>query len=107
MALVHLVGPDDTTGKCVMCLAHAKQLQWNAYQGEIKAAHAAGGDRVQWLAWLPALDKEILDGPYRAVPGDAPQLGVVDGLCWDHVAGIGAPAPPSPVIPAGLIPGKR
>jgi hypothetical protein len=108
MGTVHLVGPDPD-GKCVICLMHAKQAQWEMYQDEIKAAHAASGEVVRWLAWPAGLDQQIFEAQYRLVPGDAPQLGLVP-LCWDHVAGIGQPprvqhlAAP---IPPGLLKGKR
>jgi hypothetical protein len=106
---VHLTGPGEPRGKCVFCLAAAKQVQWDQYQDQIRAGFEAGGDKVTWIPWPPGLDKMILDGPYRAVPGDAPGLGVVDGLCWDHVAGLGQrsglAAAPGP-LPPGLIKGK-
>lgn len=109
MGTVHLVGPAEPAGKCVFCLAAAKQVQWEQYQDEIKAGFAAPGDTTVWIPWPPGLDKQIGDGLYRAVPGDAPGLGVVDGLCWDHVAGLGArsnlAAAPGP-LPPGLMKGK-
>jgi len=106
---VRLNGPALADGKCIMCLARAKQVQWEQYQDEIKAGYEAPGDKVTWIPWPAALDKEIADGPYRAVPGDAPQLGVVDGLCWNDVAGLAQPQPPQrlAVPPPGLIPGRR
>lgn len=112
MGTVHLVGPADARGKCVFCLARAKQTQWEQYQDEIRAGHEAGGDMVVWIPWPAALDKEIMDGPYRAVPGDAPHLGVVAGLCWDDVAGLGQPktsglAPANGPLPPGLLKGPR
>jgi hypothetical protein len=108
MGVAHLIGPGDTEGKCVICLMLAKQAQWEMYQDELKAAHAASGEVVRWLAWPSGLDAQILDGPYTGVPGEAPQLGVVRGLCWDHVAGIGRPkvqhiAAP---MPPGLMKGR-
>jgi hypothetical protein len=108
MGTVHFNGPNDPDGKCVICLMHAKQAQWEMHQDEVKAAIAASGEKQVWIPWPSGL--VILDGPYRAVPGDAPQMGLVDGLCWDHVAGL-KPARPTfletpGVMPPGLLKGR-
>jgi hypothetical protein len=105
---VHFVGPAGADRKCVMCLMHAKQKQWEMYQAEIKAGNSASGEEVRWLAWLPGLDAEIFEAQYMAVPGDAPQLGIVP-LCWDHVAGIGARPAVQHIaapVPPGLLKGR-
>lgn len=111
MGVVHLNGPEDPRGKCVLCLARAKQVQWEQYQDDIKAGYAAPAEKVTWIPWPAALDREILDGPYRAVAGDAPHLGIIDGLCWDDIAGFGQPkgsiVSANGAIPPGLLKGKK
>lgn len=111
MGTVHLNGPPDPEGLCPMCLMAVKQVQWEMYQDEIKAGYEASGEKTTWIPWPEALT--ILPGRYRAVPGDAPGLGIVDGLCWDHVAGVRErEAMPSLLaangpLPPGLMKGKR
>lgn len=112
MGIVHMNGPADPHGKCPFCLMHAKQVQWSMYQADAEAAWRAPGDEVRYFPWPPALDKEVLEGRYRAVPGDAPHLGIMDGLCWDHVAGIAGQqasglAVARQPLPPGLMKGKR
>ena len=83
---------------CLACLMTAKQRQWEAHQGEIQAGADKGGDELTVIPWPEGLTNELAHGDYRAVCGEFPHLGVVDGLCWAHVAGIN-PAP----MPAGLL----
>lgn len=109
MGAVHLNGPDPGGRPCPMCLMAAKQHQWERFQEQIKAGFAQPADQETWIPW-PADGPKILAGMYRAVPGEAPQLGIVDGLCWDHVAGFGASRPPALLdgkgIPPGLLKGR-
>lgn len=112
MGIVHLNGPTDATGKCVICLAEAKQKQWETSQDEINAGSAASGDKTTYIPWPRGLDNEIQDGRYRGIAGAAPQMGVIDGLCWDHMAGVQEQKPASAltqeaVIPPGLLRGGR
>ena len=111
MGTVHLNGPDLGGGECVICVSQAKQRQWERYQKDIEAGLSAPADETAWIPWPADLDKQILDGRYTGVPGDAPSLGVVRGLCWDHVAGINPSGSPSSLItggplPRGLLKGK-
>ena len=114
MGIVHLTGPPDCPdGRwCVACLMDAKQKQWEAHQEKIQAGYAAPGDQVTWIPWLTALTPELRPGVYRAVSGELPMLGVVDGLCWDHVAGTnptrapGSLLEPATKLPPGLRKGK-
>ncbi len=112
MGRVIMIGPVDEASACPFCLMAAKQKQWEMYQDQIKAGYEASGEKVTVIPWPAALDSEILDGAYRAVPGDAPQLGLVAGLCWNHVAGIGPTRTPSGLVggvtglPAGFRKGK-
>lgn len=97
---------------CPACLMIAKQQQWETHQDEIQAGYEASGEKLTVIPWLPALNTELRTGRYRAVCGEFPQLGIIDGLCWQHVAG-GRPHQPqqqaSPLVaaPAGLIKRKR
>jgi hypothetical protein len=107
MGAVHLNGPAEARTACPFCLMAAKQLQWEMYADEIKAGYEASGEKVTWIPWPEVLDKQLQDGRYRAVPGDAPALGMTDGLCWDHVAGVHeGPAAPGQqlVVPSGPLP---
>jgi hypothetical protein len=113
MGTVHLNGPPDPPGErwCVACLMAAKQAQWEAYQSDIEKALAADDATVKWIEWPPG-PVTMRAGEYRAVCGDFPQLGVLDGLCWDHVAGFKAAPAPLPLdtttkLPPGLLKGKR
>jgi hypothetical protein len=89
---------------CLACLMTAKQRHWEANQDDFDKAAAAGGDKLTVIPWPEALTREIREGIYRAVCGEFPSVGVVEPLCWNHVAGID----PSPVAsrlveaPAGL-----
>lgn len=113
MGRVILNGPPDCAepcGWCLFCLMEAKQKQWELNQDRIKAGAEAPGDKLTVIGWLDGLTKELLPGWYRAVCGSAPQLGVVDGLCWGHVAGIQPMHRTSLVdqngAPAGLVKGR-
>ena len=102
-------GPADPFGKCPFCLMQAKQVQWEQYQDDIKAGYQASGEKVTYIPWPAALDARLMDGIYRGVPGDAPHLGVMDGLCWDHVAGVREQGPliaANGALPKGLLKGK-
>jgi len=89
---------------CPACLMTAKQEQWIMYQDDIEAGYAASGEKLTVIEWPQALTKELRTGRYRAVCGEFPMLGIVEGLCWDHVAGAQPRAPqPAPAAP-GLIP---
>ena len=103
MATVHLSEPPDCPDGqwCIVCLMDAKQKQWETHQDKIQEGYAAPGEAVIWIPWIPALTKELRAGRYRAVSGEVPMLGVVDGLCWDHVAGTNPTTAPSSLIPAG------
>lgn len=109
MAQVILNGPVETTRWCIACLMAAKQKQWEMHQEAIQAAYAApASDDPVVIAWPQALYRELFHGDYRAVCGELPMLGVVDALCWNHVAGVNpteAPAGPSPLVEArGQVP---
>lgn len=92
MGRVTMNGP--TPGDhCIICLMDAKQRQWEMYQAEIQAGYAASGEKLAVIPWPDALTREIGRGHYRAVSGDAPGMGIIDGLCWNHVAGINPTAP--------------
>lgn len=103
MGRVVMNGPSQP-GACPACLMIGKQQQWEMYQDEIQAGYEASGEKVAVIPWPSALDAEISLGHYRAVCGEFPSLGIVDGLCWAHVAG-GRPAgAQAQQVPAGLIP---
>lgn len=113
MGRVIMNGPPECPGGydwCVICLCEAKQKQWHLTQDEQAAGLAASGEKTTAIAWPAALTKELNQGTYRAVAGSAPQLGVIDGICWDHVAGLQPMHQTSLVdgqgLPAGLIKGK-
>lgn len=91
MAQVILNGPPDCPdGRwCPVCLMQAKQRQWETYQHEIQMGYGAPAtDKPVVITWPPALTRELFAGWFRAVSGDLPMLGIIDGLCWSHVAGI-------------------
>jgi hypothetical protein len=104
MGQVILNGPPECLqGEyCLSCLMDAKQRQWEAYQEEIKAGYAAPADKKTVIAWPPGLTDTLYVGLYRAVAGDYAQLGVVEPLCWTHVAGIN----PTDTDRPELIPGR-
>jgi hypothetical protein len=115
VAQVIMNGPPDSNAEpwCPVCLMNAKQKQWEAYAYDIKAGYdaPAGGSPVV-IPWPAALTRELFAGRYRAVCGDTPMLGIIDGLCWDHVAGINPTAVPPQLdtqtkLPPGLLKGKR
>jgi len=102
--------PDSPYGEwCPYCLMEAKHKQWSLTQDEQKAGLEASGDKLTVIPWPDGLTKEMQEGRYRAVAGAAPQLGIVDLLCWDHVAGI-APMHESRIVgqdgQSRLIPGR-
>lgn len=115
MGRVIMNGPPDApgaalgTGWCVVCLMAAKQKQWETWQTQIQAGYAAPGDaQPVVIPWPGALTAELSEGLYRAVSGEVPMLGVVDGLCWNHVAGINPTQAPSGLdtttkVPPGLL----
>jgi hypothetical protein len=106
MGRVLLNGPppaDDAYGYCVICLMRAKQQQWTLNEDKIKEGYAASGEKLTVIPWPDGLTNELRYGWYRGVPGDAPQLGIVEGLCWDDVAGM-QPAQQSRLIPGGVAP---
>jgi len=97
MARVIMNGPPPGDW-CPICLMDAKQRQWEAFQDDIQKGYDADADADPVIIpWPAALTKEMLRGDFRAATGEAPSLGIIDGLCWNHVAGIN----PSPA-PAGL-----
>lgn len=103
MGIVHMNEPPDCPdGRwCPACLMAAKQKQWEQFQDEVQAGYAAGGDKVTWIPWPSGLVKELRTGRHRAVCGDFPMLGIVDDLCWDHVAGTNPARPASALIEGG------
>ena len=116
MAQVILNGPPDCPdGRwCPVCLMAAKQKQWETYADDIKAGYDAPAEHGKVvIGWPAALTRELFTGWYRAVCGDLPMLGIVDGLCWNHVAGINPTSADVPQldtqtkIPPGLLKGKR
>jgi hypothetical protein len=117
MARVVLNGPPDPgDGRwCPVCLMDAKQKQWEMNQDKISDGYAAdAATMVVVIPWPDALTREVQRGFYRAVCGDLPMLGIVDGLCWNHVAGINPTNAEVPTqldtrtkIPPGLLRGKR
>jgi hypothetical protein len=100
--------PNVADDACVICLMAVKQQQWEAFKTDIEDAWAADADKLKYIAWLPALDKQIQRGDYLAVCGDFPQLGMIR-ICWDHVAGAYASKPlaadldTTTKLPEGLI----
>jgi hypothetical protein len=113
MAQVIMNGPPDGPGRgwCPVCLMTAKQRQWEMFQEAIQDGYKASGDKPPVIIpWPDALTRELFEGTYRAVSGEAPMLGIVDGLCWNHVAGIN-PTETEPVpqldtstkLPPGLL----
>lgn len=89
MAQVIMLGPPAHTRWCPVCLMAAKQKQWEMFTDEIQAGYAAPADgRPVVLAWPEALTRELFEGEYQAVSADVSMLGLIDGLCWNHVAGI-------------------
>lgn len=113
MARVILNGPPPLERWCPLCLMDAKQKQWEMFQKRIQDGYAASGDTDPVIIrWPDVLTRELCEGAYRAVPGDAPMLGIVDGLCWNHVAGTNPTEMPAQLdtqtkIPPGLLKGKR
>jgi hypothetical protein len=112
MGTVHLNEPalDPADRPCFICLSVAKQFQWELYADLIEEGLKAPAKETAWIPW-PSNAPPIRPGNWRGICGDAPQVGVTDGLCWDHLAGIGVPKPPSPLvdgsaIPPGLLKGK-
>lgn len=103
--------PEPPIGKrwCPACLMDAKQRQWELHQDEINAGHAKGGDELTVIPWPRGLTQELSFGEYFAVCGDFPNVGMIDGLCWSHVAGINPSPPPgaeldtTTTIPPGLL----
>jgi hypothetical protein len=113
MGRVIMNGPPDCgAGEwCPYCLMEAKEKQWQTSQDDIDAGFQASGEKLTVIPWPDGLTKELKPGRFRAVSGSAPHLGMCDGLCWDHVAGI-APMHAPPLVdgqgrPAGLIKGRR
>lgn len=106
MGDVRMNGPDPVKahGACVLCLARAKYAQYDRHREAIEKHRAAEGDELIYIPWDADLDKQLRPGPYRAVPGDAPHLGIVEGLCWDDVAGAQAPAQASNLLRGGPVP---
>jgi len=91
MGRAYLNGPPDCPsprGWCVICLMRAKQKQWEMTEDERRQIYEAPGDVVKFFEWPQVLTREMRPGDYRGVCGDAPMLGIVDGLCWDDVAGM-------------------
>lgn len=104
MGTVIMNGPPDCPNGdwCVSCLMDAKQRQWEQYQDEIQKGHEASGEKKTVIPWPAGLTKALFVGEYRAVAGDYPQMGMVDPLCWTHVAGINpskTEESPSPIVP--------
>lgn len=106
MGRVVMNGPPDCPDGdwCPACLMQAKQRQWEGYQDRIKAGFAADGQQTTYVAWPNVLNQEMRPGSYRAVCGDFPHLGIIDGLCWDHVAGINPSQSPSHLIQGLAVP---
>jgi hypothetical protein len=116
MSQVIMVGPADCPDGewCPVCLMDAKQKQWEMYTPEIEAGYAASADgRPVVIPWPAALSKELHSGRYRAVNWDLQQLGLISGLCWNHVAGTNPTKAEVPVLdtqtklPPGLLKGQR
>lgn len=109
MGTVILNGPPECPngGWCLSCLMDAKQRQWEAFQEEIKAGYEADADKVKIIPWPVGLTKALFVGIYRAVAGDYAQLGVVEPLCWTHVAGLNPTEQERPELLAGrMVPPK-
>lgn len=93
--------PDCPDGSwCPACLMIGKQQQWEMFQDEIQAGYEASGEKLKVIEWPRALTDDLQPGRWRAVCGEFPSLGLVDGLCWGHVAGGRAPQPVQPQAPA-------
>lgn len=119
MGIVRLNGPPDAPGGtrwCPICLMRAKQKQWEISADDRAAGDQAPGDKVTIIPWPAGLTAELQAGWYRGVAGSYPMLGVIDGLCWDDLAGIepSEPVPESPPLlqangplPPGLRPKGR
>lgn len=114
MAQVILNGPPPGNW-CITCLMDAKQKHWEMSQVQREAGYAAPADGPPVvISWPAALTRELFPGDYRAVCGELPMLGVIDGLCWNHVAGTNPTNAEVPVLhtstrlPPGLLgKGKR
>ena len=108
MGHVIMNGPPDGDW-CPICLMRAKQKQWELNQDLIRQGAQGPGDKLTVIPWLDGLTKEMGQAAYLAVPGDAPQLGLVR-ICWNDVAGIGTAHVSSLVdgqgLPAGLMKGR-
>jgi hypothetical protein len=97
---------------CAACLMAVKQKQWEAFQDRIQAGYDKGGDEQTWIPFPSALAGELREGSFRAVCGEFPSLGVIEPLCWDHVAGINPTRAPAGLdvttrVPPGLLKGKQ
>lgn len=108
MGRVIMNGPPEGDW-CPVCLMQAKQQHWELNQDKIKEGVEAPGDKLTVIPWLDGLTRELNEAAYLAVPGEAPQLGLMR-LCWGHVAGMMA-AHQSRLVdgqgaPAGLIKGR-
>lgn len=87
-------GPDPDRQDCLACLMDGKQRQWEMFEDKIKAGLDAPGDAAPAvIPWPRILDDDIRPGQYRGVCYDFPQMGIVDRLCWNHVAGINPTTP--------------
>jgi hypothetical protein len=115
MARVIMVGPPDPgEGRwCPVCLMDAKQKQWEIHEADIlKAYDLPAADKPVVFPWPGALTRELHAGYYRAVCYDFQMLGLIDGLCWNHVAGTNPTRADVPQLdtqtklPPGLLKGR-
>ncbi len=101
MGIVHLNGPPDcpsARGWCIICQMRAKQKQWEMSEIARQAAYDSPGDQVKYIAWPAVLTQELQAGDYRGVAGEYPMLGIIDGICWDDMAGVEPTTAPVPTL---------
>lgn len=90
MARVIMEGPPpcgEDCGWCVLCISEVKMRHFQASQERIKAGQASPMAMVR-VPWQAILTAALQPGRYRGIAGGAAHLGVIDGLCWDHIAGL-------------------
>ena len=109
MAQVIMNGPPEGRW-CPLCLMDAKQKQWEMNEDAIKAGYdAPATDKPVVIGWPAALTRELHEGAYRAVNWELSVLGLIDGLCWNHVAGTNPTSAEVPMLdtqtklPPGLL----
>lgn len=80
--------PDPPVGDvwCTFCLMLAKNKLLSAHKADLeKLANDGRDDKVHWVPWDDKLF--LMPGRYTGL-SDMPQLGMLENLCWTHLAGI-------------------